>query len=73
MVEQPPRHIAPGGVRRMVVGFVCGLVAGAIVALVLPRDDAPRRRTLSFDPGTETGPQAVDPDLRWVPRDPGRD
>jgi len=37
----------------MVIGFACGLAAGAIIALVLPRDDGPRRRTLTFDPGLD--------------------
>jgi hypothetical protein len=54
VVEQLPRHVAPGGVRRLIIGFVCGLLAGAIIALVLPRDDGPRRRTLRFDPEAET-------------------
>ncbi len=39
-----PRPVAPGGWRRAVVGFVVGLLAGAAVALALPRDDGPRRR-----------------------------
>lgn len=49
MVEELPRHVAPGGIGRMVIGFACGLVAGAIVALVLPRDDGPRRRSPRLD------------------------
>lgn len=49
-MEELPRHIAPGGIGRMVIGFACGLVAGAIIALVLPRDDGPRRRSLRLDP-----------------------
>jgi hypothetical protein len=40
------RHVAPGGWRRVLVGFLVGLLAGAVVALVLPRDDGPRRRDL---------------------------
>ncbi len=52
-MEELPRHVAPGGLRRMVIGFACGLAAGAIIALVLPRDDGPRRRTLSFDPAPD--------------------
>lgn len=59
-----PRHVAPGGVGRMVIGFACGLVAGAIVAMVLPRDDGPRRRWPSLDPVLDTAPAAViDPDV----------
>lgn len=42
----PARRVAPGGIRRLVVGFACGVAAGALVALVLPRDDGPRRRRL---------------------------
>jgi len=57
-VEELPRHVAPGGLRRMVIGFACGLVAGAIIALVLPRDDGPRRRSLSFDTAPDP---ALDP------------
>lgn len=58
MVEELPRHVAPGGLRRMVIGFACGLAAGAVIALVLPRDDGPRRRSLGFDPVPEP---ALDP------------
>ena len=47
--EPTPRHVAPGGTRRMIIGFACGLLAGAVVALVLPRDDGPQRRTLRLD------------------------
>lgn len=53
MVEPLPRHVAPGGVRRLIIGFLCGLAAGALVAVVLPRDDGPRRRTFTFDPDAE--------------------
>lgn len=63
MVEQLPRHVAPGGVGRMVIGFACGLVAGVIVALVLPRDDGPRRRSSSLDPVLDAAlADAIDPD-----------
>lgn len=70
-MEELPRHVAPGGVGRMVIGFACGLVAGAIVALVLPRDDGPRRRSSRLDPVLDPGldtvlADAVDPDV-----DPG--
>ena len=59
-MEELPRHIAPGGVGRMVIGFACGLVAGAIVALVLPRDDGPRRRSPRLDPALAA---VLDPDV----------
>ncbi len=38
-----PVRTAPGGWRRMVTAFAVGAAAGAVLALVLPRDDAPRR------------------------------
>lgn len=47
----------------MIIGFACGLVAGAIVALVLPRDDGPRRRSSRLDTLLA---DTVDPDV-----DPG--
>jgi hypothetical protein len=40
------RPIAPGGWKRIVIGLLIGLAAGAAVALALPRDDGPRRRSL---------------------------
>lgn len=40
------RYIAPGGWRRALLGLLIGLLAGALVALLLPRDDGPRRRDL---------------------------
>ncbi len=40
------RYVAPGGWRRGLVGFLIGLLAGGVVALLLPRDDGPRRRDL---------------------------
>ena len=39
----PTRPIAPGGWKRVLIGFAVGLAAGALIALVLPRDDGPRR------------------------------
>ncbi|MGH3443331.1 MAG: hypothetical protein ACRDUY_15070 [Nitriliruptorales bacterium] len=44
-----PRIVAPGGWRRMLVGFALGTLAGALAGLVLPRDrrrarDRSRRR-----------------------------
>lgn len=53
--SQAPRHVAAGGWRRALVGLAVGLVAGAAIALVLPRDDGPRRRDL-------TGPRGTTPD-----------
>jgi hypothetical protein len=48
------RYVAPGGWRRAVLGFLIGLAAGGVVALLLPRDDGPRRRDLRSTvlPGT---------------------
>jgi hypothetical protein len=40
------RYVAPGGWRRALTGFLIGLLAGGVVALLLPRDDGPRRRDL---------------------------
>jgi hypothetical protein len=45
------RPVAPGGWRRALIGFGIGVAAGVLVALVLPRDDGPRRR-----PDTTTDP-----------------
>lgn len=44
IVEASGIVVAPGGWRRAAIAFAMGIVAGAAVALVLPRDDAPRRR-----------------------------
>ena len=38
------RPVAPGGWKRALIGFAIGLAAGAVIALVLPRDD-PSTRT----------------------------
>lgn len=60
------RHVAPGGAVRMVVGFLVGLLAGALVALLLPRDDGPRRGSLVHDdvvpdaPSSSAGPVRTD-------------
>lgn len=44
-MRQPTRRpVAPGGWRRAALAFGVGAVAGALLALVLPRDDGPRRR-----------------------------
>lgn len=60
------RHVAPGGVLRMVIGFACGLAAGAVVALLLPRDDGPRRGSLVYD---DVVPDAPEPSGAFPPRD----
>lgn len=39
-----PRRVAPGGWQRAFVGLALGAAAGALVALVAPRDEGPRRR-----------------------------
>jgi hypothetical protein len=56
---EPPaeRHVAPGGWRRVLVGFLVGLLAGVLVALLLPRDEGPRRRDLRA-----TVPPPAEPD-----------
>jgi hypothetical protein len=40
---QPSHHIAPGGWRRILAGFLVGAAVGAAIALILPRDDGPVR------------------------------
>lgn len=40
---QDRRFRAPGGWRRALLGFLVGAAVGLAVALVLPRDDGPRR------------------------------
>jgi hypothetical protein len=40
------RPVAPGGWKRVVIGLLIGLAAGAAIALAMPRDDGPRRRSL---------------------------
>jgi hypothetical protein len=48
-VEPATRHVAAGGWRRAVVGLVVGAIAGAAVALVVPRDGGPRRTVRPSD------------------------
>lgn len=36
-------QLAPGGWRRVLIGFLLGALAGAAVGLVLPRDDEQHR------------------------------
>lgn len=47
------RYRAPGGWRRALLGFAVGVLAGVLVALVLPRDDGPRRDTTRRRPGLD--------------------
>lgn len=47
--EHEARRIAAGGWKRGVIGFAIGALAGVAAALVLPRDEGPRRR---FGTGT---------------------
>lgn len=49
-----PRRVAPGGWRRAIVGFALGAAAGALVALVAPREEGPRRTV-----GPEDRPQPI--------------
>jgi hypothetical protein len=41
--EHEARRIAAGGWKRGVIGFLIGVAAGLLAALVLPRDEGPRR------------------------------
>jgi hypothetical protein len=43
------RHLAAGGWRRAAVGFAVGALAGVVVALVVPRDEGPRRTVRPSD------------------------
>ncbi len=52
--EHEARRIAAGGVRRAVIGFLLGAVAGLAAALVMPRDEGPRRR---LGPGDRPEPR----------------
>jgi hypothetical protein len=52
------RYVAPGGWRRALLGFAIGVLAGAVVALLLPRDDGPRRRDLRTAGSPVPGPAA---------------
>jgi hypothetical protein len=40
-VSDPARRVAAGGWRRAAVGIALGVAAGALVALVTPRDGTP--------------------------------
>lgn len=60
------RYVAPGGWRRALIGFLIGLLAGGLVALLLPRDEGPRRRDLRasglLDPAGGTLPPELGAD-----------
>jgi ABC-type nitrate/sulfonate/bicarbonate transport system permease component len=43
-LEHEVRRIAAGGWVRALIGFAIGAAAGLAVALVVPRDEGPRRR-----------------------------
>jgi hypothetical protein len=47
--EVARRPVAAGGWRRAVLGLAVGAVAGALVALVLPREEGPRRTVTAAD------------------------
>jgi hypothetical protein len=48
-LEPAARHVAAGGWRRAVVGLLVGAAAGALVALVVPREEGPRRTVRPAD------------------------
>jgi hypothetical protein len=55
------RPVAAGGRRRLILGFLIGALIGVLLALVLPRDDGPRRTRTSF-PAVDVSPaDGVDP------------
>lgn len=41
--EATERPVAAGGWRRAVIGVAVGALAGALVAMLLPREEGPRR------------------------------
>jgi hypothetical protein len=43
VVGDPARHVAAGGWRRALVGLVLGILAGAAIGLLVPRDEERRR------------------------------
>lgn len=47
--EHEARRIAAGGWKRGVIGFLIGALAGLGAALVMPREEGPRRGTGPFD------------------------
>jgi hypothetical protein len=48
-VDPTGRHVAAGGWRRALVGLAVGAAAGVLVALVVPRDEGPRRTVRPAD------------------------
>ncbi|MDX1658998.1 MAG: hypothetical protein R3343_09280 [Nitriliruptorales bacterium] len=47
--EQEARRIAAGGWRRAAIGFGLGAAVGFLAALVVPRDEGPRRTVRPSD------------------------
>lgn len=47
--EHEARRVAAGGWRRGLIGFVLGALAGLAAALVMPREEGPRRGAGPFD------------------------
>lgn len=57
--EREARRIAAGGWKRGLIGFAIGALAGVAAALMLPRDEGPRRR---LGPADRPVPYPVDDD-----------
>lgn len=47
--EHEARRIAAGGWKRGIIGFLIGVAAGLLAALLMPRDEGPRRRITPED------------------------
>jgi hypothetical protein len=47
--EEEARRIAAGGWQRAAIGFLMGVAAGLLAALVMPRDEGPRRSVRPAD------------------------
>lgn len=63
-VRSGGRPVAAGGWRRIVLGLLLGFLVGALIALVLPRDDGPRRSRSSAPrqlPPTPPDPEPTGP------------
>lgn len=59
-VTQDSDQVIPGGWKRAALGVALGIGAGAAISLILPRDDGPRRRSLTLDPDRpDAGPEAA--------------
>jgi hypothetical protein len=54
-VSAPTRRVAPGGWRRAAVGVALGVVAGALVSLVVPRDGHEGAGTGTLSGSARTG------------------